>query len=194
MRLAVLAVCCLALAACVPGGGAGKPGKAAVAGAVTGASPITGGEVTVTALTPPPGAAPPAGGQAAAAAPTAAGSAPAPAPTPTPASPEPAKPQPAKADPVAQPADPAKSEAPLVIATSPEAVACRKAGGNWSKVGKAGHTCLKSTRDSGKSCTSGKQCEGLCLARSGTCAPFKPMFGCNEIFQDDGQRVTLCID
>ena len=155
MRLAVLAVCLLALTACV-GGGAKAPAAAA--------NPITGGEVTVTALTPPPGAAPVA----------------------APAAPPPV--DPAKADPV--------KAAPPVVAppASPEEAACRKDGGSWSKVGKGGRACLKATRDSGKSCSRGTDCEGLCLARSGTCAPLKPMFGCNEIFQDDGQRVTLCID
>ena len=32
------------------------------------------------------------------------------------------------------------------------------------------------------------------LARSGTCAPITPMFGCNDILQDDGREVTLCLD
>ena len=163
MRLAVLAVCLLALAACVGGGGSKAPAAAA--------NPITGGEVTVTALTPPPGAAA--------------------APVGVPAAPPLA--DPAKAEPVKP--EPAKAEAPVPSPpASPEEAACRQEGGSWSKVGKGGRACLKATRDSGKSCSSGTQCEGLCLARSGTCAPLKPMFGCNEIFQDDGQRVTLCID
>lgn len=169
MRLAVLAVCLLALAACVGGGGGSKAPAAA-------ANPITGGEVTVTALTPPPGAA---------AAPVGVPAAP---PLADPAKAEPVKPEPSKPE-------PAKAEAPVPSPpASPEEAACRKEGGSWSKVGKGGRACLKATRDSGKSCSSGTQCEGLCLARSGTCAPLKPMFGCNEIFQDDGQRVTLCID
>jgi hypothetical protein len=46
----------------------------------------------------------------------------------------------------------------------------------------------------GKACTRQSQCEGYCLARSGTCAPITPMFGCNDILQDDGREVTLCLD
>lgn len=184
MRLAVLAFCCLALAACVPGGagqGAGKtPAK--------GASPITGGEVTVTPLTPPPGA----GAATPPSAPPAPGPAPDPAKVPPPGA-EAAKGEVAQGE--TPKGTPPKGDVTVVMPpTSPEEAACRKEGGSWAKVGKGGRTCLKSTRDSGKSCSSGTQCEGLCLARSGTCAPLKPMFGCNEIFQDDGQRVTLCID
>lgn len=72
---------------------------------------------------------------------------------------------------------------------------CVKQGGQWSKVGKSnGETCVKLTKDSGKQCDAESDCEGYCLARSGTCAPFTPMFGCNDILQDNGVRVTLCID
>lgn len=170
MRLAVLApflaaLCLLGLAACVGGGGAKAPAAAA--------NPITGGEVSVSALAPP-GAAPAA----------------------QPAAPAATKP----AEAATPPATPPGAKAPsgnvsvAIPPSSPEEAACRKEGGSWSKVGKGGRACLKATRDSGKSCSSGRECEGLCLARSGTCAPLKPMFGCNEIFQDDGQKVTLCID
>jgi hypothetical protein len=54
--------------------------------------------------------------------------------------------------------------------------------------------CVTLTRDGGKACTRQSQCEGYCLARSGTCAPITPMFGCNDILQDDGREVTLCLD
>ena len=101
---------------------------------------------------------------------------------------------PVAAAPAAEPAAPQGEVKIDIPPASPEEAACRKDGGQWSKVGKGGRACLKATRDGGKSCTRGTQCEGLCLARSGSCAPIAPMFGCNEILQDDGQRVTLCID
>lgn len=166
MRLAVLALCLLGLAACVGGGGAKAPAAAA--------NPITGGEVSVSALAPPPGAASAA----------------------QPATPAASKPAEAATPPVPPPGAkaPGGNVSVAIPPSSPEEAACRKEGGSWSKVGKGGRACLKATRDSGKSCSSGRDCEGLCLARSGTCAPLKPMFGCNEIFQDDGQKVTLCID
>ena len=78
---------------------------------------------------------------------------------------------------------------------SKEELACVKQGGNWAKAGKSsGKTCLKPTRDAGKQCRKQGDCTSVCLARSGTCAPVKPLFGCNEILQKDGSRVTLCID
>lgn len=111
--------------------------------------------------------------------------------------PEPVKPQPV-ADAAAKPAAQTPGlevKTPPPAPRSPEEAKCRKAGGSWAPVGKArAMTCIYQTRDSGKSCSRKSQCEGLCLARSGTCAPIRPLFGCNEILQDDGSRVTLCID
>jgi hypothetical protein len=78
---------------------------------------------------------------------------------------------------------------------SPEAAACIRKGGSWSKAGASGAmTCVKPTRDGGKQCRRDSDCEGLCLARSGTCAPITPLFGCHEVLEDDGRRMTLCID
>lgn len=74
-------------------------------------------------------------------------------------------------------------------------LACEKRNGKWVKIGKGEvRACVYPTRDSGKRCERESQCDGVCLARSGTCSPYKPMFGCNEILQDDGMRVTLCLD
>lgn len=85
--------------------------------------------------------------------------------------------------------------APVALPPSPEERACTRSRGAWVGLGKSGaRTCVKQTRDGGKRCSRESQCQGLCLARSGTCAPVVPLFGCNEILQDDGRRVTLCID
>jgi hypothetical protein len=54
--------------------------------------------------------------------------------------------------------------------------------------------CQFTTRDGGKRCTRESQCEGLCLARSGTCAPVEPLMGCHDILQDNGTRATQCIE
>ena len=92
-----------------------------------------------------------------------------------------------------EPAEPetTESETPK----SPEQVLCEKAGGQWAVAGKTGaFICVKPTRDGGKMCRKKGDCQGLCLARSGTCAPFAPLFGCNEVLEKDGRRVTLCID
>lgn len=78
---------------------------------------------------------------------------------------------------------------------APEQILCEASGGLWSLAGKTGaYICVSPTRDGGKSCRKKTDCEGQCLARSGTCAPYSPLFGCNEVLEKDGRRVTLCID
>jgi hypothetical protein len=111
------------------------------------------------------------------------------APTPDTATPPevvpPAKPEP---EILPVPADPP----PQVM--SPEEQACFEKGGLWGAFGSGGTACMYPTQDAGKQCRKESDCDGYCLARSGTCAPYTPMFGCNEIVQDDGVVVTLCID
>lgn len=81
------------------------------------------------------------------------------------------------------------------IPTSPEEVACRAKGGNWGKAGKlAAMTCYIPAKDAGRSCYKQSDCSNQCLARSKTCAPIWPIFGCSEVLQNDGSLVTLCID
>lgn len=105
------------------------------------------------------------------------------------------------AAPETQPRTPVvKPEVPVAVAkhaviASPEELTCVKNGGSWGKAGKTGgKTCFMQTKDAGKSCQRESDCEASCLARSGTCAPVSPMFGCNEILQDNEVMVTLCID
>jgi hypothetical protein len=82
-----------------------------------------------------------------------------------------------------------------VTPKSERQLACEKKKGRWAKVGKGeARACVFQTKDSGKRCERESQCDRVCLARSGTCAPYKPMYGCNEILQDNGARVTLCLD
>jgi hypothetical protein len=141
-------------------------------------SPITGDAITVTPLDPPTAGA---DGTAAEV----------PAPEPPVAQP----PEDPAAE--AEPADAAvpEAEAAPVVVKSPEQIQCERRGGTWARAGRSeARTCVKQTRDGGKQCSRGTQCEGLCLARSGSCAPVTPLFGCNEILEDDGRRVTLCID
>ena len=151
----------------------------AVDGGVT-PNAVTGGAIEVTALDAPPGSVADA---AAADAALAAGAAPAEAElaaVPT------AQADLAAAEAVVEPTPPPKSE---------EQLACERRKGTWASLGGTLlRTCVFPTRDGGKQCTRESQCEGLCLARSGTCAPFKPLLGCNEILQDNGARVTQCIE
>jgi hypothetical protein len=116
--------------------------------------------------------------------------------------------QPQGADP-AQPApDGAPNPAPVpetaaeAAATEPpppqkseRQLACEKDGGTWAGTGTSSlRTCVLRTRDGGKQCNRKSQCDGQCLARSGTCSPLEPLLGCNDVLQDNGARVTLCIE
>ncbi len=54
--------------------------------------------------------------------------------------------------------------------------------------------CYRTPSDANTSCSVGTDCEGLCLARSRTCAPVVPLFGCNDVITDSGLPATVCID
>lgn len=74
-------------------------------------------------------------------------------------------------------------------------IACEKDGGTWARAGAGGGmSCIRQTRDGGKQCDSKTDCQGECLARSRTCAPIQPLFGCNAVLMDNGAEVSLCID
>lgn len=73
--------------------------------------------------------------------------------------------------------------------------ACIKRGGRFGKGGLSGaFICFETPRDANKSCSKSTDCSGECLARSKTCAPISPLFGCNEILTATGARTTLCIE
>ncbi len=96
----------------------------------------------------------------------------------------------AVAAPTAPPEPPAVAPPPILAA---ETRACAARGGTLQPRGEGGlWVCVRSTRDAGRACTNATQCEGLCLARSGTCAPIEPLFGCHEVFDRAGRRETLC--
>ena len=73
---------------------------------------------------------------------------------------------------------------------------CAATGGRLVPVGSGGARlfCLRDTRDAGRQCRARGDCEGECLARSGTCAPVMPLFGCHEILNASGARVTECME
>lgn len=80
---------------------------------------------------------------------------------------------------------------PLDVATQD----CTRTGGRMVRAGlSSAMTCIHETTDSGKQCRTSVECQGDCLARSGTCAPVRPLFGCNDILMNDGRRATLCRD
>jgi hypothetical protein len=91
-------------------------------------------------------------------------------------------------------APPATPPVPVKVKTAGQ-IACEKHGGSFVVFGATGAmTCQMPTRDGGKQCRRESDCDGVCLARSNTCAPVKPLLGCQAILQNDGRRVDLCID
>ncbi|WP_108482656.1 hypothetical protein [Oceaniglobus ichthyenteri] len=76
-----------------------------------------------------------------------------------------------------------------------EQAACTARGGRWGTGGLGGRfVCYTDTPDGGKSCQAKSDCAGLCLARSQSCAPVTPLFGCNNILTNSGQAATICVD
>ncbi|WP_339107754.1 hypothetical protein [Thioclava sp. GXIMD4216] len=69
---------------------------------------------------------------------------------------------------------------------------CTKRGGTWNQRAD-GAICVTRPKDAGKSCRKASDCEGECLARSNTCAPVRPLMGCNDIRTENGMSVTQCL-
>lgn len=145
-------------------------------------NPITGGAIATTSLDAPAAVA---------------------APTPAPTGPVPLATLQTQAEFKAASAAAAAAEEPAPEAEKPvvaphemlpQEIACLKSSGVWAGAKDGLMRCLKMTKDAGKRCTNGSQCEGYCLARSNTCAPATPLFGCNDILLDNGVRATQCID
>lgn len=164
MRWRLAVIGFLALAGC----------QLALPGAGTAVSPIGGGEIEVTTIDPPADPA------------TESGATPALAETQ-------AAEAPAETPPEETPAEAGPAPAPVV--KSPVQIACERRKGTWASIGAgSGAFCQLPTRDGGKSCRKSTDCQGYCLARSGTCAPVMPMFGCQEILNEDGRMLTECIN
>ncbi|MGB3314287.1 MAG: hypothetical protein WBB85_07725 [Albidovulum sp.] len=73
--------------------------------------------------------------------------------------------------------------------------ACLKKDGRFGAGSASGtFVCYENTRDANKSCSKSSDCEGLCLARSQSCSPIKPLPGCNEVLTDNGTIATVCIE
>ncbi len=194
--LVALVLCVVSLLAGCQMSGVGKAASGPPAG-----NPLTGGEIEVTPLDAPAGETTPA--PAAAGAETAGEGKAAPQSAPQSAPETAVETAPANAaatgdESEAEPGSPAPKADLEMMPVTPKSemqIACEKKNGRWSGIGKGNvRACVFQTRDGGKRCERESQCEGVCLARSGTCSPLKPLYGCNEILQDNGARVTLCLD
>ncbi|MEO1307433.1 MAG: hypothetical protein AAFV38_05755 [Pseudomonadota bacterium] len=74
-----------------------------------------------------------------------------------------------------------------------EQLACEKQGGRFGKGGDQGlNYCFRTPKDAGKACSGSADCEGICLAKSRTCAPVVPLLGCNEELVARGRVATTC--
>ncbi|WP_428543063.1 hypothetical protein [Profundibacter sp.] len=71
---------------------------------------------------------------------------------------------------------------------------CDAKGGSYQRAGMFGKSCIMKTQDAGKSCKTGKDCEGICFGDTHTCSAVTPMFGCFSMVEDDGKVVEICID
>jgi hypothetical protein len=75
-----------------------------------------------------------------------------------------------------------------------ERTACERRGGALQSSPRGTLACVRTLPDAGRQCRAASDCAGACLARSGTCAPFAPLFGCHEVLTPTGARVTECLD
>ena len=79
--------------------------------------------------------------------------------------------------------------------TARERFLCEERGGRFGERPlTGGFVCYERTRDANQQCSTANDCEGLCLARSRSCAPIKPFFGCHEVLTASGAQATLCLD
>ena len=72
------------------------------------------------------------------------------------------------------------------------AAQCRADGGRWGRTPSAGSACFRDAPDANDPCASANDCSVLCLARSRSCAPFSPFFGCHEVLTASGAQATQC--
>lgn len=86
-------------------------------------------------------------------------------------------------------------------ANTPDALAaaraaCEAAGGEFTSPPGGGNVevCVRTPADANTPCATANDCEGACLARSRTCSPVLPLFGCNEVLLSNGIEATVCVN
>ena len=74
-------------------------------------------------------------------------------------------------------------------------VACENKGGRWgAAANKTSFVCYVTLPDANQTCQTGNDCTGFCLARSRTCSPIQPFYGCHEVLSRGGLPQTICIE
>ena len=72
---------------------------------------------------------------------------------------------------------------------------CERRGGRWGPAAnKTSFACYLTLPDANKTCETGRDCQGLCLARSRTCSPITPFYGCHEVISRAGLPQTVCLE
>ena len=81
---------------------------------------------------------------------------------------------------------------PTTIKGAGQDTDCAQRGGEVV-IGLAGPTCAMPEPDAGKACLSSEQCSGFCLAKTRSCSPVRPYFGCHSLYEN-GEVVEICVD
>lgn len=72
---------------------------------------------------------------------------------------------------------------------------CEASGGRWGPIAnKTIFICFRNLPDANQPCRTETDCQGYCLARSRTCAPIEPLFGCHEVLSPSGLPQTVCVE
>ena len=73
--------------------------------------------------------------------------------------------------------------------------ACEDSGGRWAPaLNKTLFVCYRDLPDANQPCRTERDCQGLCLARSRTCAPTEPFYGCHQVLSAGGLPQTVCVE
>ena len=72
---------------------------------------------------------------------------------------------------------------------------CERSGGRWGEVANGiAFVCYRTQPDANQTCETSRDCAGMCLARSRSCSPIKPFYGCHEVISDSGLLQTVCLE
>lgn len=91
--------------------------------------------------------------------------------------------------------DAPRSESIFPDITSEQRAACEADGGRWSPAAnKTLFVCYRNLPDANQPCRAETDCAGFCLARSRTCSPIEPLYGCHQVLSGAGLPQTVCVE
>ncbi|MEM8630566.1 MAG: hypothetical protein AAGF74_04970 [Pseudomonadota bacterium] len=88
-------------------------------------------------------------------------------------------------------------EGPVIGANQVDSAraACEAGGGRFGAGGLPNtQVCYTPFPDANEPCESADDCQGFCLARSRSCSPVEPVFGCIETLTSRGAESTVCFE